>query len=416
MTPTLRKLFFSVLALSFVAIPHMSFAGDVKSVTVGIHQSQLIKLPKSMTRVHIADRKVAGVVKHSSREVSVIGHSLGRTDIRFMHGGRIALQVNLHVTHDLPSIRRTISSFFPNESIGVDLINESLALTGMVSNAQVASQAVDIVKEFAQSDAKDGQHIKVLNLMQLRSGQQVMLRVRVGEIQRKALDNLGLGVHGILSSGAAALGALEKDKVLRILAEPSLTAISGETAEFLAGGEFPVPVMQSNNVTTVEYKSFGVNVGFTPYVLSENRLRLDVSSEVSELSQVGAVSVENLKMPAVATRRANTTVELAPGESFMIAGLVRNDEKARNLGELPALGDVPVLGALFRSSQFKRNETELVIAVTPYLVDPVQGKDIRMPTDNSARPSTFDTLFFGSLESHVSHTGSLEGPVGYHVE
>lgn len=415
---TLTFTSFILFVVCLLGVPLFSAqAGDVTNVTVGLHQAELVTLPQDMTNVIIADRSVAGVVRHSGKKVSVIGHGLGKTDIRFMNGKRIVRQVNLTVTYDLPAIRQSLKSFFPNETMGLELVNQSLALTGMVSNAEVAAQAVKIVEEYTRN-APGSAGTGVLNMMQLRSGQQVMLRVRVGEIRRSAMERLGLGVYGVLASGASLLGALEKDKVFRALAEPSLTAISGETAQFLAGGEFPVPVMQGNNAMSVEYKSFGVSVDFTPFVLSENRIRLDVASEVSELSNAGAVSVASLNIPSVTTRRAHTTVELAPGESFMIAGLVRNDHTGRNLGDVPALGDIPVLSALFRSTEFQRNESELVVAVTPYLVDPVEGRDIRLPTDGSTPPNALDALFFGSLESRPGQkaTPNLEGPVGYQID
>lgn len=227
---------FCYTAAFFFTLYSLSFAGDVVNITVGQHQAELVKLPQDMTHVIINDRNVAGVVKHSERQVSVIGHKIGKTDIRIMNGKRIARQVNLTVTHDLPTIKRSLKTFFPDETIGLTLVNDSIALTGLVSNASVASKAVKIVQEFT---AGGPSKTSVLNLMQLRTGQQVMLRVRVGEIQRAALKNLGLGVYGVLTSGASILGALEKEKILKVMAEPTLTAISGESAKFLAGGEFP---------------------------------------------------------------------------------------------------------------------------------------------------------------------------------
>lgn len=168
---------------------------------------------------------------------------------------------------------------------------------------------------------------------------------------------------------------------------------------------------------SVEYKSFGVSVNFTPFVLSENRIRLDVASEVSELQDTGSVSVASMQLPSITTRKANTTVELAPGESFMIAGLVKNSNTARKVGDMPGLGEIPVLSALFRSTEFRNNQSELVIAVTPYMVDPFEGGDVRLPTERSATPSAFDALFFGQLETRTGAKLSpgLEGPVGFEI-
>lgn len=393
-----------------------SHAGDVVNLEVGLHQAELVSLPKDMTNVIIADRSIAGVVKHDSRKISVTGHGIGRTDIRVMSGDRIVREINVTVTHNLPEIRRSLSLFFPNETIGVENVNGTVALTGMISNAETAAKAEKVVSEYLKTNSTE-----VINLMKLRSGQQVMLRVRVGEIKRTALKKLGLGLQGIISAGSTVFGALAKEGAFKVMSEPTLTAISGETAEFLAGGEFPVPVSQANNTMSVDYKSFGVSVGFTPVVLSQNRIRLDVASEVSELSKAGAVSVRSINIPSITTRRANTTVELAPGESFMIAGLV-SESSASNINDVPALASIPILGSLFRSADFRKNQSELVIAVTPYLVDPVEGAEIRMPTDNYDHANMFEMMFFGKLGEYKGKkiTGGkqsgLEGSVGYLVD
>lgn len=405
------KLFF-ILLLMFSA--SLANAGDAVSVGVGLHQAEVVKLPKEMTSVIIADRKIAGVVKHDGRTVSVVGHGLGKTDIRFMNGGRIVREVNLTVHPDLNGIKKSLNNFFPNESIGVDLVNDSVALVGNVSSAEVASKAEKIVKEYNGG-------VDVLNLMHLRSSQQVMLSVRVGELKRTEVKKFGLGVHGIISAGSAVFGALEKNGTFKVLAEPTLTAISGETANFLAGGEFPVPVKDGNNGVSVDYKKFGVSVDFTPQVLSENRVRLNVASEVSELSNEGKVMISSMNIPSIATRRANTTVELAPGESFMIAGLMKSSGSAI-LHEVPGLGDIPILNVLFRSTEFQNNQTELVIAVTPYLAAPVEGDDIRLPTDGYNFSGPLKAMFTGKLGGYDKNavtgvaTGGLAGPAGFMVE
>ena len=328
-------------------------------------------------------------------------------------------------------------------------------------------------------DAK-GLEGDILNLLTVTSGQQVMLRVRVGEIRRTALKRLGVslsaanvngstnysgatagnigafngGTDGITGTAAAAaagqgglttddtfgiisgstggignfnfgarLEALENDGLLKVLAEPNLVALSGEKAEFLAGGEFPVPIAQGalNSNITIEYKPFGVAVQFIPYVLAENRIRLTVLPEVSELSDEDSVQVSGVTIPALTTRRAKTTVELAPGESFMIAGLLR-DEMSSILRQLPGINEIPILGALFRSSDYQRNESELVIAVTPYLVDPMKSSDVRLPTDGLRPPSTMEMMFYGALSSiahgerRISQTPMLEGPIGFMLD
>lgn len=399
------------LLASSLLFANSAFAGDVIAINVGMHQAEIVNLPSKTTHILIGDRTIAGVVKHSSKKASVIGHSIGKTDIRFMNGKRIVRQVNLSVHHDLPAIKKSLHSFFPKEKIGVEAVNTTVALTGNVSDSETAANIVSIVEEHI------GDNGKLINLMRLRGGQQVMLRVRVGEIQRDSLKKLGLGLHGIISSGSAVFGAFEKEGAFKILAEPTLTAISGETAEFLAGGEFPVPIVQAGNTMSVDYKSFGVSVDFTPIVLSENRIRLDVASEVSDLTSIGAVKVKGTELPAISTRRANTTVELAPGESFMIAGLIK-DSSAANIHKVPGLGDIPILSPLFRSAKFQKNETELIITVTPYLADPVSGADIRLPTDDFRYSSMMEMLFLGRIiesSKNVKNYG-LEGSVGYAID
>ena len=402
-----KVLFIFALSLTFSM---QSYAGDVVNLTLGKNSAEIIELPKAMSHVLIADRNVAGVVKHGSKKVSVIGHDLGNTDIRFMNGNRIVRQVNVKVTQDLRSIKRSLSSLFPMQRVGVEVVNDSIALKGAVSDAQTAAQMVKVVQQYL------GQEGKVLNLMSLKAGQQVMLRVRVGEIRRDTFKKLGLGLHGVISSGSAVLGALERNGTFKVLAEPTLIAISGETADFLAGGEVPVPVLQSGNVMSVDYKPVGVSVEFTPVVLSENRIRLNVSSEVSEVASK-VVNVNAVSVPSITTRRANTTVEMASGESFMIAGLIQDNGKS-NIHKVPGLGDLPILSTLFRSVDFQRNETELVIAVTPYLTDPVSGSDIRLPTDNYVHRSMMESVFLGNIgvKSNRTKNAGLEGNVGYIID
>jgi pilus assembly protein CpaC len=413
-----------IAAISFILLSQAH--ADTVNVNVGLNKSEEMSLPSKITNVVIENRAVAGVIKHGSKSVSIIGKQTGNTDINFLNGKKLVRKVSLTVGEGNGSsttsqtnfsgpygdIKRSLKNFFPNEDIGIESIKGTLALTGNISDAETAAQTVKIVQEYVGKK-------KVINLMRLKSGQQVMLRVRVAEIRRDSINKLGLGLHGIISSGSAVFGALERDGAFKILAEPTLTAISGETANFLAGGEFPVPVAQQGNTMSVDYKSFGVSVNFTPMVLTKNRIRLDVASEVSELSDNGSVKVNAISMPSISTRRANTTVELAPGESFMIAGLIKDNSKA-DIHKVPGLGDIPILSPLFRSAEFQRNETELVIAVTPYLADPAASDDIRLPTDNYKSSSMLEMLFLGRLESKNGAADTrkkgLEGSVGYLID
>ena len=442
---------------------------------VPINRSELVTTSSDMGEVIVADPDVADVFVHGKRKISLIGKSIGQTSLRvFDNDHKLIRSMDVSVTYDLPAVRRALREFLPQERIGVSMVNTRIALTGNISSAEAAATAVEIAEEFVTGklDATNQLNRRsranqanlrspVINLMKIASGQQVMLRIRIGEIQRNALKNLGVnltlfnggdngfligtgtGQYGNTAGNNPAFGfnqftnagdsfgtiggnalfgntgiagtidALERDGMLKVLAEPNLVALSGEEAQFLAGGEFPIPVPQQLGTTTIEYKPFGVALKFTPFVLSENRLRIQVQPEVSELSFEQTIDTgDGFNAPSLITRRASTTVELAPGESFMIAGLIR-DNMSSQINELPGVGEIPVLSALFRSTSYQRNESELVIAVTPYLVDPIKGTDVKLPTDDF-RPANFmESVFFGTLSGTRGDQPSVEGPSGF---
>ena len=440
---------------------------------VPINRSELITVPSDMAEVVVTDPEVANVLVHGKRKVSVIGNQIGQTTLRVFDANHKTIRdIDVVVTYDLPAVRKALKQFLPNEHIGVSMVNTRMALTGDVSSAAAATTAMEIATEFlagklADSTAErkpiaDSATSPIINLMKVSAGQQVMLRIRIGEAQRTAVKNLGVslqafgtdnlplaigtGIGRLVTTGTtsafeygsyqaspsssafftgsirtpgssgvgAAIEALERDGMIKILAEPNLTALSGEEAQFLAGGEFPIPVPQQLGTTTIEYKPFGVALKFTPYVLSPNRIRIQVNPEVSQLSNDNALkTADGYTAPSLITRRASTTVELAPGESFMIAGLMRDDINT-SIDQLPGAGNIPVLGALFRSTAFNRNETELVISVTPYLVDPVKGSDIKLPTDDFRPASFMESIFFGAIGGRSSDKDpSVEGPTGF---
>jgi len=467
---------------------------DVSALMVPLNRSTLITLSAPMAEVLVAQPEIADVHAHNDKNLTVIGKKLGRTNLRiFDKEGKILREVDVTVGHDLPAIRRSLKNFLPDEVIGVEMVNTSVALTGQVKSAQVAEKAVRIVKDFighdgagkkqelSEKDLIEKGDPDIMNMLQITSGQQVMLKVRVGEINREALKNLGVdlnyvtrnvgtgilvgtgtgiggiaanasgvitnpgtftltgspptGVRGVIGGrwqpdgvGGSTVGgllrALERDGLFKLLAEPNLVAISGEEAEFLAGGEIPIPVVQSGSSTSsgnvsIEYKPFGVAVKFTPYVLSENRVRIAVQPEVSEISTENSIRISGFDIPSISTRRAKTTVELAPGESFMIAGLIKDQMRA-TIDQVPGAKELPVLGALLRSTEFKRNETELVIAVTPYVVDPVKDSAVKLPTDNYRPASQMEMFFYGAISGIPASNGvqapGLEGPVGFMVD
>jgi pilus assembly protein CpaC len=473
----LRSFVFALVAMtSFLAFTSAALASSGKSGSssfyVPINRSELITTKTDMAEVVITDPEVANVLVHGKRKVSVIGLAVGQTTLRIFDANRKLIRsTDVYVTYDLPAVRKALKQFLPNERIGVSMVNTRMALTGDVSSAASAASAMEIAQEFLVGKLADSKlprtgqdnssESPILNMMKISSGQQVMLRIRIGEAQRTAVKNLGIGLQAfgtdlplaigtgigrlvttgttsafsygqfqasnnssafftgsIRSNGSTGVGgaleALERNGMVKILAEPNLTALSGEEAQFLAGGEFPIPVPQDGATTTIEYKPFGVALKFTPFVLSPNRIRIQVNPEVSEISNLNSiVTSSGFTAPSIITRRASTTVELAPGESFMIAGLMRDDVNT-SIDQLPGAGDVPVLGALFRSTAFRRNETELVISVTPYLVDPVKSADIKLPTDDYRPASFMESIFFGALGStRGDKDPSLEGPTGF---
>ena len=474
----MRKLIL-VLFLLTAGVQNASAAGAF--LDVGLNRAELVSLGQPMNEVMIANPEIADVVVHGAQKVSVIGKKIGSTNLRFFDTkANLVKELDIVVGYDLPAIRRTLKKFFPNQNIGVETINNSLAVSGIVPDAQMANRIMEIVYEFVKESRKDdasgggsGERFKdsdnrfpgIVNLLTLNSGQQVMLKVRIGEVRRDALKQLGFSLQeafnkgagafefatgggqrlfntdvggvvgqfdangkssasgiGTLSRGNFKLGAmveaLEKDGLFKILAEPNLTTVSGEAANFLAGGEFPITSVNRDGGVDVQFKQFGISLAFTPYVLSNDRIRLTVAPEMSELSDVTVGGANGF--PSLNTRKAKTTVELAPGESFMIAGLIR-DRINSDIQETPGIAELPIISALFRSSAYQREETELVIAVTPYIVDPVVSSDIRLPTDDFRTPSVLEMQFYGALGAlsgnhEVGERPVLEGPIGFMMD
>jgi pilus assembly protein CpaC len=464
-----------LLAAMVAGLP-AAYAASASVFYVPLNRSELFTTSVDMGEVIVTDPEVANIVVHGKRRVSVIGKQIGQTTLRaFDAKHNLIRSMDVSVTYDLPAVRRALREFLPNEHIGVSMVNTRIALVGEVSGAEPAARAMEIAEQFVHGKLSDdkvdsrkkadgvSEQSPIINLMKIRSGQQVMLRIRIGEIQRSAIKNLGVnltavgdgsfnfsigtgtGMFGVPSANAdgantfgfnsfynsnpqnsygsmgfrngnalaGTIDALERDGLIKILAEPNLVALSGEEAQFLAGGEFPIVVPQSLGQNTIEYKPYGVALKFTPFVLSENRLRIKVNPEVSDVSEENAVVIGSTTAKSIITRRASTTVELAPGETFMIAGLIR-DNITSTINQLPGVAEVPVLSALFRSTAFQRNETELVIAVTPYLVDPVKGSDLKLPTDDFRPASFMDSIFFGALGGvRGAKNPSLEGPSGF---
>lgn len=417
-----------------------TYAGEL---IVPVNKSQVLRVDVPFRRVAVGNAEIADVVPLSDRMVYVLGKQLGLTNLSiYGEDDRPLAILDVSVSHDIQGLKSRLNDLFPRETVEVRAASGAIVLSGTASSGQAASQMLAVAEQYAPE--------KVTNLMQVTGSQQVMLAVRFAEVSRTLSRELALNPLLSLSGDdaqfdlapltAAALGttfggifsfatgdltvdmlidALESKGVVKTLAEPNLVAMSGDTASFLAGGEFPIPVAQEvadgGTTITVEFKQFGVSLSFTPTVVSGDLINLVVSPEVSQIDFTNAVLSTGFSIPGITTRRATTTVELRDGQSFAIAGLLQS-EFTDNVDQLPWLGDVPVLGALFRSTNFQRDETELVIIVTPYLVQPGDGRALATPLDNFQAPSDLDLFFHGRVEAPPLGAGGVApAPSGHLV-
>jgi pilus assembly protein CpaC len=400
-----------------------ALAADVVSprggpLVVELNEGKLIRTDRPASAVFIANPAIAEVAVKSPRLIYVFAKRPGETTLYAVDGReQVVLSRTLRVEHNLSRLRESLAELLPGNAIAVRSIDGGIVLDGAVETAAQAENARRLAMRFV------GENEEVINRLKVTAPNQVNLRVRIAEVSRSVLRQLGinwdvlatpgdfmfglttqgfpssLGSLGTLNQGAntgffnytngdlnlnSLVDALAQEGLISLLAEPNLTALSGETASFLAGGEFPVPVAQSGDddsiAITVAFKRFGVSLAFTPTLLNENRISLRVRPEVSALSNEGAVQLSGFTIPALTTRQAETTVELASGQSFAIAGLIQNNAR-HDADKVPGLGDIPILGELFRSDRFTRQESELVILVTPYIVEPVSDRPLAQPTD-----------------------------------
>jgi len=416
-------------------------------------KSAVIDLPVDARDVLVSNPKVADAVLRTPRRIYVLGVGSGQTDAVFFDAaGRQILSLDIRVDQPVSAIEETIRAVAPGASVKVEAVNDTLVLTGTVADAAESDRVQRIAASFV---AKPEQ---VINTLSIRSPEQVMIKVRVVEMQRNLIKQLGVSTAAILQNGntgqillsnaaqfgvnggiqggltggysyaqglnraTGALQAFERAGLVRSLAEPNLTAVSGEAAKFLAGGEFPVPVgTDQNGNVTVAFKTFGVGLGFTPVVLSGGRISLKISTEVSELSTDGELKFSNnLTVPSLSVRRAETTVEMPSGGSLMIAGLLK-EKTQQDVDGIPGLTSVPVLGSLFRSRDYLTGETELVVIVEPYLVQPGAPGQFQTPVDGLMMAGDLDTILLGRLNKvyrgdKAPPPPAWQGPVGYVIE
>jgi pilus assembly protein CpaC len=407
-----------------------SSGSDTVEVVVPVGKSQVIELPAPYVDLMIADPKVADVLPLTSRSVYVVGRGIGSTALTvYGPGKRLIAAANVVVSADGEGLKARLHDIMPTErDISVHAANDSLVLSGVVSSPAALQKALALAESYAPK--------KVVNMLGVEGTQQIMLSVRFVEMQRTTAKNLKLNVNRlptngdpsitvftgdtnvknggalIESFGAASavfngnlellIDALETKGLVKTLAEPNLVAMSGDTASFLAGGEFPIPVAQKGGgsddgiTITIEFKQFGVALAFTPTLLSDGLINVAVKPEVSSIDPTISIDTGVIRIPGIKVRRASTTVELRDGESFTIAGLLK-DEYENQVRQFPFAGDIPVLGALFRSNGYRRDETELVIVVTPHLVTPRRGQ-IATPGDSFVPPSDFEMFLFGTMQ------------------
>jgi pilus assembly protein CpaC len=416
----------TVLVLLLAGAPVAAVENPHQEIRIWVSQGGLVDLPRPAAKIFVADPTIADVQVPQSERVFVFGKKAGRTSLFALDpdGATVASYVVV-VRHDDSDLQRLLQAQFGELQVSLTRTARGAVLSGTVPSAEIAEKVRSAAAQFL------GETEPLVNQLRINGGLQVNLRVRVAEISRSAVKELGVNWQAVASTGGFTFGlsnsagksvgsrgfnvtalidALGQEGLVSVLAEPTLTAVSGQKANFLAGGEFPIPVAQSLGNSSIEFRRFGVGLEFTPTVLSNDLISLQVRPEVSQLSTEGAVEFNGTRIPSLTVRRAETTVELGSGQSFVIGGLLQNNFNTE-IDKIPALGDVPVLGALFRSTQFRKNESELVIIVTPYIVRPIDDQaTIRLPTDFVGPSSDLDRLLFGQLATTKPGRGRAHQP------
>ena len=479
---SLRKHGLILLAFSITLLS----AAYAKVLNLAIDGAQVIKFDTEVSEIFIANPEIADVQLSNKTTAYVFGKKSGSTNLFAMNAkGQEVLSLEIVVRYDLKKLKELVAAYDPRELVEIKGISGGIVLEGPVDSPQVAEDIRALAESFlkkstanAESDAQF-----VINRLTIKPPVQVNLRVKIAEVARSVINRLGFDwqaaiskigdvANGTFKFGAlanrspftttpilsndvtsieqatttqpaanvsalgfgyrnadvnvnVAIDLLSRDGLITILAEPNLVAVSGETASFLAGGEFPYPVPQNFQTTTIQFNQYGVSLAFTPTVLDGNLISMRVRPEVSELDHQNSVVLFDATIPGILTRRAETTIQLGSGQTFAIAGLLKNTS-ASQIEALPGLGDLPILGALFRSNAFIRGDSELVILVTPYLVEPISGKEMNLPTDGLNFASFIEQIFERRLVKQTSQKGQapvfgpggvrLIGPAGFSIE
>ena len=442
-------------------------------VSLGLNKAIIVQLDGDARDVLVSSPDIVDAVVRTPRRIFLLGLKTGQTNAFFFDGAGHQLgSLEIQVEKDMTDLSNTLHTMLPGSNIKVSAVNDHVVLSGSVTNAFESARAQDIAGRFA------GDPLKVVNMLKVPGSEQVMIRVRIAEMQRTVAKQFGIDLASaaiiagvpIAASSSPAFGlvghalndlsggqagqvcqsggnpltpggickigpnnlqgtikALETVGLVHLLAEPNLTAVSGETAKFLAGGEFPVPVSRDRDGNvTIEFKQFGVGLSFTPVVLSAGRISMQISTEVSELTNTGAFTLQGstptngLTIPALTVRRTQTTVEVPSGGAFAISGLMQHTSK-QVIEAFPGVKDLPILGALFRSRDFENDETELVVIVSAYLVTPTVASNLASPTDGFVNPTDPETLLLGRVNAvYDKPTGAAKpnqsGSVGFIVQ
>lgn len=461
--PMTRKFKTKLLVAALAAVPMVAMpattaiaqqvVSPAQEIVLSIGRGELVTVPGSMADVFVANDTIADVQIKSQRQLYVFGKAGGETTIYASNAsGDVIFSANIRVGSNIGSVDQMLAMAMPDAKVSVSTMGtNTVLLTGTVGAPEDAAEAERLVQAFL------GEEANVISRLKTATPLQVNLHVKFAEVSRSLLREIGanltsadatngfqIGVGSgrgavtqfnpggpvgtnvtvggpgssvITTAGGttiAGLGKLfgvdlagtldlsERLGLVTTISEPNLTTLSGETATFLAGGEFPIPIAQGLGQVTVQFRQFGVSLAYTPTVLSNGRISMRVRPEVSELSTQGSIELNGFQVPSLTTRRTETTVELGSGQSFMIAGLMSANSQ-NTLDKAPGLGDVPILGNLFRSREFRRGETELVIVVTPYLVKPVDAKDIKLPTDGFRTANEFQQLL--GYQDNAGRTG-----------
>ncbi|QYK40527.1 MAG: type II and III secretion system protein family protein [Paracoccaceae bacterium] len=411
------------------------------ALSVPMNRAVVVESDIPFAELSIANPGIADISTLSDRSIYVLGKAPGRTTLTLLGAdGRLISNVDVHVAPDIAEFKERLRQILPGEPIEVRTANDGIVLSGQVSSTVKLDRALDLANRYAPE--------RVSNLMTVGGTQQVLLKVRFAEMQRSVSKNLSsslavqggtkIGVSGETgtwlapgngintgnavntrsdANSALALGftagslefgvlleALESKGVVRTLAEPNLTALSGQEAKFLAGGEYPIPVATDNGIG-IQYKPFGVEMNFTPVVVDGDVINLTMMTAVSSIDNTITIQAGGVAVNAFKRRETSTTVEMRDGESFAIAGLLQDDFKNLN-GQVPWLGDIPVLGTLFRSAEYQRAQSELVIIVTPHLVTPTRGEALALPTDRVRLPTEKEFFLFGKIEGRKAQQGA----------